>query len=272
MTNATRAVYTALIGDYETLTELTVTKEPGIDYLLFTDDPILKSKTWQVIHIQRTWPNDPIRSQREIKTIGHPLLQKYQTTLYIDNNVVLKKPASEIFNLLPKNTEIAFAYHSMRETLQAEFDAVKKQRLDTAARVTEQNQHYKNHWPELLNQQPLWGGMILRRNTAAVKAFNRTWYEHILRYTRRDQLSLQVALEIAQPKLDYLDINHELSDYHHRDHAIRKVTRAQARATEPDYEHEIEALTKRINQLETSFSWRITAPLRRLTALFKQRR
>jgi hypothetical protein len=264
MTNATRAVYTALIGDYETLSELKVAKEPGIDYLLFTDDPKLKSKTWKVIHVQRTWPADPIRSQREIKIIGHPLLEKYQTTLYIDNNVVLKKLASELFELLPKNSEIALAQHALRETLQAEFDAVKRQSLDAAARLNEQNQHYKNFWPELLNQQPLWGGLILRRNTQAVKTFNRTWYEHILRYSRRDQLSLQVALTLAKPKIKYLDIMNEESDFHYRDHAVRKVTRDQARASEPDYEHEIEALTKRINQLENSFSWRITKPLRAL--------
>lgn len=268
----TSAVYSTLIGGYENLTELTFAKEPGIDYLLFTDNPKLTSKTWQVICIEKTWPLDNVRSQRALKTIGHPMLEKYETTLYIDNNVVLKKPASELFSLLPPNAEISFAYHSSRETLQEEFEAVRRQRLDSLARITEQNNHYQQLWPEVLDERPIWGGMILRRNTEAVKNFNRIWYEHILRYSRRDQLSLLVALKLAMPQISYFDLDHEESEYHYRDHAIRLVTREQSRASEPDFEHEIASLKNKVKQLESSFSWRITKPLRALTRALKQKR
>lgn len=269
---AKRAVYSTLIGDYETLRELEIPLEPDVDYLMFTDDPNLTSKTWQLVAVEKTWPHDMSRSQRVIKTIGHPRLNEYEATIYVDNNVVLKKPASEIFEQTLVQNDIAIAHHSLRNSLADEFEAVAKSNLDTTARVKEQLSHYQKTWPELLEAKPLWCGMLIRRNTTQVQEFNRIWYEHILRYSRRDQLSVLVALKMAGLAINQLELDHEESQLHRRDHSIRKVSRAQSRATEPDYEAEITQLKKQISTLKSSTSWRITAPLRWLKSLFKQKR
>ena len=49
--------------------------------------------------------------------------------------------------------------------------------------------------PELLLQPPVWGGIVARRHndTECVSAME-TWFANVLRYSRRDQLSLSLAL------------------------------------------------------------------------------
>jgi hypothetical protein len=61
-----------------------------------------------------------------------------------------------------------------------------------------------------------------------------------------------------------IELELEESNWHFRDHSLRKTTRGQSRATEPDYGTEIADLKKRIASLESSTSWRITKPLRAL--------
>jgi hypothetical protein len=206
-------VYTVLTGGYETLNELQVI-DPTVRAICFTDDPNLKSSTWDVVQIEPIFKSDPIRNQRLIKILGHPVLRQYEEWLYIDNTVRLLKIPSLILDDYLVESDLAIPSHSFRKSVRAEFDVVKVQRLDSATRLNEQLVHYQAHHPSSLEVQPLWNGIIARRPNQDVDKWAEIWASHVLRYSRRDQLSIVVALEETKPKFKRIEIDNHSSDYH----------------------------------------------------------
>jgi len=67
--------------------------------------------------------------------------------------------------------------------------------------LQEQINAYSSHYPNILLQQPVWGGVLARRhNDPDCIASMNMWFANILRYSRRDQLSLPVALSKLKPE------------------------------------------------------------------------
>ena len=77
----------------------------------------------------------------------------------------------------------------------------------------EQLAHYRLNYPDVLALRPAAGGVLARRHRRpdVIAAMERWWY-HVLRYSRRDQLSLLAALSDSSvsPVLVDLDIQSNL--------------------------------------------------------------
>ena len=67
-----RALYTVLLGKYEHLNPLPEVAQHGVDAFCFSDDPDLRSSTWNIVHVAPVFALDSVRSQRLIKILGHP--------------------------------------------------------------------------------------------------------------------------------------------------------------------------------------------------------
>jgi hypothetical protein len=209
----TRAVYTALIGGYERLQEQPIARTTDIPFICLTDDPALTSETWQVRVVQPLLERDASRSSRYPKILGEPLVPEYHETLWIDNLVLLRADPVVVLDQLLDDADVAVMHHSHRESVMAEFDEVARKGLDEPARIYEQLIHYAETKPHILDQRPYWGGFIARRWTPGVHAAMRTWMDHVLRYSRRDQLSFRYALD-GLPRVRALDIDNFDSDWH----------------------------------------------------------
>lgn len=81
----TACVYTALFGDYEALNEQPVRRNSHLQFICFTNDPGLKSDSWEIVQAEPLFSMDPIRSQRQYKMLPHRFLPEYSVSLYIDN-------------------------------------------------------------------------------------------------------------------------------------------------------------------------------------------
>lgn len=212
-----RVVYTALTGSYETLLDQPVAAlYNDVDLICFTDDPGLTSKTWQVRPIEISFPLDSNRSSRRPKILAHEYLADYDESLYIDNAVLLTVAPDVLFDeWLPAHAPMALLRHSFRATLRAEFDAVVAEGRDAAWICDEQREHYARGHPDTMAGPALWGGLLLRRhNDPAVHSAMSIWWEHVLRYSRRDQLSLPVALQSAGLDALVHDVDNYVSPYH----------------------------------------------------------
>lgn len=209
------AVYTALIGNKERLQELSFAPDTkqGIDYFCFTDNPI-SSETWHVVNVDPRIPGDPIRSARYLKFHGHPSLAGYEKTLWIDNRIRLRRPPHEIFGLLPEDVDLAIAPHDHRDTLLDEFMEVLRLRKDDAFSVRSMMNFYRNYFPELLAEKPFTTTMLLRRNSEQVEKFFKLWWELVLRFSRRDQLSLNYALKHSGTSVSPLPFGISGSPHH----------------------------------------------------------
>jgi hypothetical protein len=208
-------VYTGLIGDYEALNEQPTAKSSGIPFICLTDDPRLRSDTWEVRQISSLLDNDPIRSHREIKLRPHKYLPEFEASLYIDNSVLLIEQPEMVFQKYFPASGLALPGHSCRLKVADEFIEVYKGGLDDHTRILEQLNHYALSCPEVLDQKPYWGGVQLRdHRNAQVRALLDLWMTHVLRYSRRDQLSINYVAHQLGFKPDMIEIDNYLSWFH----------------------------------------------------------
>lgn len=209
-----RAVYTALLGPYEDLSEQPAAEASDVPFICFTDRDDLVSDTWTIVKVELPFPFDLVRSQRQLKILGHPVLDAYEETLYIDNSVFLEARPEDILDEWLADSDFTLHRHSFRERVIDEFDEIVRLNYDDAGRVNEQLLHYAEAYPEVMLEQPYWNGMLARRRTPAVQASMRIWYDHVLRYSRRDQLSANVAFSLGEAQVNGIVGDNNASRWH----------------------------------------------------------
>lgn len=188
-------VYTVAMGSSYDLPP--TRPQDGVDYICFTDQQGLESNGWNIRYVSPLIPSDSFRSSREYKVQPHRWLSAYPKSIYIDSTVHLQKEPLEFWDHLIPDETILFGgfFHSFRATVADEFSAVAQAKLDWGHRIKEQLEDYRVFHAETLNEKPVWGGVLARRhNTKACTEAMEIWFAHILRYSRRDQLSLPLAL------------------------------------------------------------------------------
>jgi len=208
-----RVAYTALLGRYERLND-DQAQSTSVRFICFTDDPQLTSDRWEIELIVPEFPLDLVRSQRVIKLRGHESLDEFDETLYIDNSVSLRRDAADLLDEWLADADVAIPLHSFRDSLTDEFAEVVASGLDDHHVVYEQFDHYAATQPEVLRARPLWCGMIARRQAPRVRAAFVVWLDHVMRYSRRDQLSVRAALATSGVIMDELEIDNHVSPWH----------------------------------------------------------
>jgi len=286
------AVYTVLLGGYESINDAQNIGDHSTDFICFTDDPGLTSSVWQIRATTPLFARDLQRSQREFKIRGCAELDVYDRTLYIDNSVSLTASPEQILDSWLADSDLALALHSFRATVLDEFLAVVEAGLDEPARVYEQLYHYSEIHPAVLDQRPLWGGMIARRNIPEVRSAMNRWFEEVLRYSRRDQLSVNHILGEANIRLNRVEIDNLASDIHQwpvqvgRIHPVKRRTQTRsipdlARIRELESQladeidrslvkdGEIELRDRRIAEIQATRSWLLAQRISTIASFFR---
>lgn len=209
-----RVVYTALMGNYEQLNEQPLAASSEFDFICFTDDPDLVSETWTIRLVQARFSQDSIRSARYIKILGPELLKEYDESLWIDNTVQLRVAPEQLLQDWLSDADFAVPLHSFRDTVAGEFDAVNDAGLDDPPRIYEQLFAYAAANEHQLQDKPYWTALLARRHTHDIQETMRRWYDHVLRYSRRDQLSINHVLSITKLKVNGIEIDNHNSVFH----------------------------------------------------------
>jgi hypothetical protein len=208
-------VYTTLIGGYEKLNAQPMARASRIPFICLTDDLDLDGGDWTVRQISPVFPQDPIRSQRDLKLRPHLHLPDFDVSLYIDNSVVLTADPEEILARLAGASGFSVPLHDTRPTVMDEFLEVSLHGLDDQGRIFEQMNHYLMSDAEVLEERPFWTAILLRRHDEpAVMRMLEIWTSHVLRYSRRDQLSFNAACRLAGFHPDTLEIAAAASWFH----------------------------------------------------------
>jgi len=209
-------VYTVLVGGYEELLEQPVAAASEMDFILFTDSRDIESATWQVRIEDLILPQDPPRSSRYAKLLPHRVLPEYDVSIYIDNCLLLRqRPEKVLEDLFSDDAVFALNPHDYRETLRGEFEAVIDLEKDAPWVCVEQLEHYEKWRPEVLDDAPLWTGFMIRRHhdPLLIKTME-SWWMQLLRYSRRDQLSIMMALRETGLEPTLLSNPLRASEYH----------------------------------------------------------
>lgn len=192
-------VYTVLTGDYDNVSEI-LFKEDGVDYILFTNNPSLKSRTWRVIPIQSDL-NDVLLS-REVKMLPHKYLnEEYEVSIYVDANVVIYGEISRLTCYLGHGNAFAVSAHSVRKTVKEEINACVKLGKVDGMQAREQYEKYLSEG--FKEDQPLLecGILVRKHKDQNLQLLMQNWFNEFRDGIRRDQLSLPPCIS----RLGYKD-------------------------------------------------------------------
>lgn len=200
-------VYTCITGDYDNLREIE-NMEKGIDYLCFTNNKKIKSKTWKIIYIEdKNLTNTKLA--RKIKILGNDLINKYKISIWIDGNLYFKKSIHKFLETYALNTDanfISFKHHE-RNCIYEEINACYQCKKEEKQNLIKIKEFYeKENYPK--NNGLVETGVIIRKNgDELVTKTMEMWFEHVLNYSKRDQLSFNYCVYKTKMNVSYMNLN-----------------------------------------------------------------
>lgn len=184
-------VYTAVVGDRDPLRPPAFIAD-NVDYVCFTDDLERPAAGWALRAVE--WVGrDPIRSARRCKLLSHRYFNEYDFSLWVDANIVPACDPWKLVELFGMDADLVLHQHPHRRCVYEEAAmciAMYKERIGA---LEKQSERYEReglpHHSGLFET-----GVLLRRRSDAVAAFNERWWEEIVRHSSRDQISLPYVL------------------------------------------------------------------------------
>lgn len=203
-------VYTVLTGSESKLRDPFVNSWSGFDRICITDDPQLRHESWEIRPV-RDLGIDAHRLSRHPKILAHEYFPDYEWSLYLDNTVSLKQNPLDILAVYEQQGCSFWSFkHPLRDCIYDEAEEVIRLDLDNEAVVRSQMDFYSQRgYPKHygLNTNPF---MLRKHNDQAVVDFSKIWFSHILRYSRRDQLSFNFVAALCG--LDHRPFNGSVSE------------------------------------------------------------
>jgi hypothetical protein len=194
LTQNKNCVFTAIIGDYDSINPTHFQKLNDWDYICFTDNVNMKSDFWRVIYVENcgTTLLDNVKLARYFKTNFHKHLSSYENLLWIDARITLIGNINEYVKKLQKN-DIVFLKHPDAPSIKQEFDRVLSGNIETKEMVMKIKKRYEEFGYKYNNGLISSGVLLFKNNELTIKFFKDWWHE-IENYSHRDQLSANFAL------------------------------------------------------------------------------
>jgi hypothetical protein len=183
------AVITSTIGERSALlTPKHYGPGDGIRYLAFSDRAI-RSDCWEVIRVDRKFC-DPCRDAKRFKTLAHEHVADVDGSIWIDRAARLVVDPRELFESFDE--DVLFVKH-FRRCIFAEAKACMKKGKDVPEMIRPMMRRFHfEGWP--IGRGLFYATFFARRHNKANERFSNLWNNYIETGSRRDQLSLPVAL------------------------------------------------------------------------------
>ena len=199
------AVYTVSTGKYDKIKE-PVFKDSSIDYYAFTEQNIPKHSAWKRKNIPKELETlTSLEQARYIKTHPHLFFEEYDYSMFIDGNIRITcdiKPL--VYTLIEMGKNIAIHRHQVRDCIYSEGRAV----LATGKALSKDvhNQLRKYDREGFPKHYGLFETNIIIRNHNNEECINimEDWWNEMVQWTKRDQLSFTYALWKNNKGSDYV--------------------------------------------------------------------
>lgn len=190
-------VYTALTGEYDDVHEL-LYKEPNVDYLLFTNNPNIRSKTWEVHYVDSTLDN--LLLSREIKMLPHKYVKDYDYSVYVDANAFIYGDIAQLTSLLSDTNTFAVTKHRINKSIKEEIEScVKSKGIFREAANEQYNSYLQRGFKDNLGLAEC--GILVRiHNDPKLISLMERWWQEFQNGVKRDQLSLMACIYLEQFK------------------------------------------------------------------------
>jgi len=221
-TQETIIVYTCNFGRYESV-KAPVVVEPDIRYILFTDDPTLRSDVWE-IRVLESETGNPRRESRRAKIQPHVYLPTHDISVYIDSSLELKHHnVRKMVDAAMEGNDAAIYRHYKRTCVYEEIEYVANDK-DRSVPKAECQQAIRKYeelgYPK--NAGLFENAFIFRRNTPQVQKMNEIWWQEYMAGSERDQFTLMYAIHKSGVKVNPIPvgkqfrINPFVNHYKHR--------------------------------------------------------
>lgn len=188
-------VYTAVVGTYDKI-EPPAVVDDRFDYILFSNDIQPRAvSVWEVRSIPY-FNEIPTKIARWVKTHPEELLSEYESSLWIDANILISSSAVYecYINHYKSETLVATMKHKL-------WDCVYDEMFSVLCCLFE-HENVTLRWGHKLRREgyPQHNGLcetgvFYRRHAdGRVKSFDQLWWECINKYSRRDQYSVNYSL------------------------------------------------------------------------------
>jgi len=198
-----KVIYTAIFGKIDDLIEPEGDYH-DFDFICFTDRTNLKSKKYKIVNVKR-FHKDPTLDARMYKLLPHIFLPQYEYSVWIDGRVVIKKrDLSPLLDYL-NNANFAVFPHMHRNCIYEEAKACVYRGKDKPYAILNQiTQYNKEKYP--LNNGGVETGVLIRRHMQKdVIDLQNFWWNEILKYSKRDQISFNYSAWRKNFKFNYID-------------------------------------------------------------------
>jgi GT2 family glycosyltransferase len=189
------AVYTAIFNRYDDLKPIVPQSLPA-DFICLTDNSGKSDRQWRtgVPDIPEHDLSPRLRN-RWCKLFPGKIeeLNGYDITIYLDGNCTVRSPDFIRFCIDGlAHRELLVFRHPSRSCVYEEFVACRHyHKFDGSGNDREQERDYRRFYPA--GNGLYWCGCLVRRRSENLQAICEQWWEHLLKYTWRDQLSFPVV-------------------------------------------------------------------------------
>jgi hypothetical protein len=198
---STVAVYTALFGGYDVLQEPVA--ETTCDFICFTDDPSLRSRTWKIVHLPLTM--EPALMNRHVKLHPHLYLAGYQTSIYVDANLRVRRDPASLVDTYLAARPFAAPRHPVRNCVYDEIQqCISTGKTDARSGHAQADRYRREGYPagNGLSENRV---LIRRHHDPTVTSLMDAWWTELMAGVKRDQACLQVVCWRQRFELQFMD-------------------------------------------------------------------
>lgn len=184
-------IYTAFTGDYDSL------KEPEfIDkdakYVCFTQNPDLKSDTWEIIQMEDSTLDDN-RIAKQYKVFPNKYFPDYKYSFWLDGTFKIKGSIREYVSKYI-NSSMLTVVHPERDCIFDEAQASMHFPRYSNYTMTKQVEKYRNEGMPLHYGLPVLGALFRKHDDPEIISLMNQWWEEIINFTNQDQLSFSYLM------------------------------------------------------------------------------
>ena len=199
------AVYTAVYGNYDVIEE-PMYVNPKLDYFAFTDGDLPVDSVWNKVEISQ-YPQlkdlDNYHRAKYIKMFPYEFLQDYDFSIWVDGNVNLIADTYPLA-IMSKGSPMATYSNPIHDCIYTEARYMIFQgRLPADGAKIQMSDYRQAGFSEHLGMREF---SIIYRDHSNKECYDlmKEWWEHVNKYTMRDQLSLPFILWKNGKTIDYI--------------------------------------------------------------------
>ena len=193
-----KLLYTVLTGDYDQLNEIPpyLSHSPDWDFVCVTDNPSLSSDTWKIKLVDNQDGLDPVRLSRLYKIKNQLVDSGYDISVYTDANIRIRGDLDRFLSqAIAPDCILGLLYHPFHSSLREEVELCKKtgradpELLEKQYRFYTDKEGFSDSLPHI-NARLL----IRRPGDRRIESLMDTWFNQLISWSRRDQVSFNYSL------------------------------------------------------------------------------